>query len=384
MIERLGQMRISLLIVPTAVTCLLATAKLGMAKTDHTSGVLMRITSAAKVCVSGAALPVTVDLENHARLPLSFYQHRRHLAYTFMCRGRYGPHACLLKATLWGKQARGTFLGVFMHGVPVAVIAPGGNVRYCTAVPVGRFLDATMPGRYILRVTTKYGLREQMVTPLVRVNGGALKAGKPMLMLVILQGPGTVPARVGHNVLVSHPLRITIVAPYRKLPAVALGQPALVATRPKSTGLRVVLIKPKAKGSGPITVEAEFVNDGRAAATVRLTGNPSRDFGRVEVTGPSYPGEYTVVKKPKPYDVAYIRKNPAPLTAYGKWLAKHPPKGLKWRTYTLKCGVAYKYAEPINLSCVFDMSVAGVYRVRVELAHTHIWSPWAKVTVSQY
>ena len=33
---------------------------------------------------------------------------------------------------------------------------------------------------------------------------------------------------------------------------------------------------------------------------------------------------------------------------------------------------------------MYDMSLGGVYRVRVELAHTHIWSPWANVKAPQY
>jgi len=79
--------------------------------------------------------------------------------------------------------------------------------------------------------------------------------------------------------------------------------------------------------------------------------------------------------------VPFIRKNPAPLTAYGMWLRKHPVRGLKRTAYTLKPGIIYKYIEPINLSCMYDMTLAGVYRVRVRLVHTNIWSPWAKITV---
>jgi hypothetical protein len=114
---------------------------------------------------------------------------------------------------------------------------------------------------------------------------------------------------------------------------------------------------------------------------LRLTGNPLVDFARIDVIGPSFPGEYTVVQKPKPHDVPFIRKNPAPLTAYGMWLRKHPVRGLKRTAYTLKPGIIYKYIEPINLSCMYDMTLAGVYRVRVRLVHTNIWSPWAKITV---
>ncbi|MGC8561378.1 MAG: hypothetical protein ACP5O1_11950 [Phycisphaerae bacterium] len=74
---------------------------------------------------------------------------------------------------------------------------------------------------------------------------------------------------------------------------------------------------------------------------------------------------------------------PTPLTAYGRWLLKHPPKRLPEKNYKLKPGVVYQYAVPINLSCQYDMSQGGTYRVRVELAHPKIWSNWIKVKVSQ-
>ena len=165
-------------------------------------------------------------------------------------------------------------------------------------------------------------------------------------------------------------------------------------------------VRGKAGFAGAEVAATVFFHSGSTLpARTSLCGNPFADFRRVEVTGPSFPGEFTLVRHPKPgenatpfvfpnptqvpprfkghkwYSVPFIRKNPTPLTAYGKWLAKHPPKGLKWKTYTLKPGVVYRYADPINLSCMFDMSLAGVYRVRVELAHTHTWSPWANLTV---
>ena len=114
---------------------------------------------------------------------------------------------------------------------------------------------------------------------------------------------------------------------------------------------------------------------------LRLAGDPQLDFRAVRV---HEPGEYvrgTRVQLPKPHWV--FPKLPPPLTAYGKWLLKHPPKKLPAKLYTLKPGVVYKYAVPINLSCQYDMSLAGTYRVRVELAHPKIWSNWIKVKVPQ-
>ncbi|MGC9261887.1 MAG: hypothetical protein ACP5I8_17665, partial [Phycisphaerae bacterium] len=105
------------------------------------------------------------------------------------------------------------------------------------------------------------------------------------------------------------------------------------------------------------------------------------DLRAIQVEGPDgYNGD-ELVKSPKPHYIPIPNHQQVPLTAYGKWLLKHPPKGLKAKRFTLKSGVVYKYAVPINLSCQFDMSLSGVYHVRVELAHPKVWSNWMDVEV---
>ena len=178
--------------------------------------------------------------------------------------------------------------------------------------------------------------------------------------------------------------RITVLAPYRKPPSAALALAGALGIRiapPGGPGLTLLLADPDVKGPGPITVRAFLEYNGRRPMALRLTGDPQLGFRAVQVTGPNITGEYVVAKLPKPHEVPYIRKLPPPLTAYGRWLVKHPPKKLPEKNYTLKPGVVYQYAVPINLSCQYDMSLAGTYHVRVELAHPKIWSNWVTVKV---
>ena len=147
--------------------------------------------------------------------------------------------------------------------------------------------------------------------------------------------------------------------------------------------MHIELAHPIFGGTAPDVVHALFACTGRDPTLVRLTGDPLLDFARIDISGPSYTGQIAVAKKPKPHSEPIPNWKKVPLTTYGKWLAKHPVKGLKWKTYALKPGVVYKYAVPINLSCQYDMSLPGVYHVRVELANPHIWSPWMDVTVPQ-
>jgi hypothetical protein len=131
----------------------------------------------------------------------------------------------------------------------------------------------------------------------------------------------------------------------------------------------------------PSSVWVYIRGDKSQREKLELTGNRLLDFRAIQVEGPDgYNGE-ELVPKPKPHYIPKPNHQQVPLTAYGRWLVKHPPKKLPEKTYDLKPGVVYKYVVPINLSCQYDMSLAGVYHVRVELAHPKIWSNWATVKV---
>jgi len=366
-------MKIFTLALPVLALSALFPAKSGAA----VHGVSLHVSSAAKVYTSGAVMPVRAYFRNQAKLPLTFCQFRSAPEYTFLCRGTYGPHAAQVAPTAFGSEAVRPWSSNGFSFTPIGLIAPGNSGDYRHPIPVGQYLDTTLPGRYIVRVTTKYGLR-------VGIPGPLWSTKREQMIFLVQDGDrSATQRRIGRNVLVSQPLRITVLAPYRQIPAAPLGPPVKVVPRANATGIRVLLINADAKGPGPITIDAEYANYGRSRLRLRLTGNPFVDFKAIQVQGPSSLDRVRHVRAPKPHEVVTRVAVPA-ITAYGRWLAKHPVPGLKRKAYTLKPGLVYKYAEPINLSCMYDMTLAGVYRVRVELAHTHTWSPWANVTVPQY
>ena len=182
--------------------------------------------------------------------------------------------------------------------------------------------------------------------------------------------------------LESERFTIRVLPPYGKTPKsalVPLNLPSPKLPSARKQGLCVVLVHPAAVSPGPITVRAFLEHKGHAPMALRLTGDPQLDFMAVQIHEPGRYVRGIRVLLPKPHWV--FPKLPPPLTAYGKWLVKHPPKKLPEKTYDLKPGVVYKYAVPINLSCQYDMSLRGKYHVRIELAHPKIWSNWATVTV---
>ncbi len=377
----------SILCIATAFAAFCATTAPAAAAKNHLAaaparGISLRIATEKKMYASGSAIPVHADFLNHGNRPFAFLQYPGETENTFICAGTYGRHGRPVQLTLFGHRAlhRRAYLPREWYP-PNQIVASQKSSQYCSPVPVGRYLDMTLPGEYHIRLTSKYGIQSAGSE---HAWNGALAVG-PHFRL-IQDGDGSIVAKgVGlSNRISSNWLKFRVTAPYRRLPALALTASTKAGPKlPQNVpiGIHIVLTEPDVHGPGPIGMRAKLVVAGRNPVTRRLTGNPFADFGKIEITGPSYPGEFTVVKLPKPHDVAFIRKSPTPLTAYGQWLAKHPVKGLKWRTYALKPGVVYRYAVPVNLSCLYDMSLAGVYRVRMELARTHIWSPWANVTV---
>ena len=355
-------------------------------------GVSLLIRANPKQFIAGAMVPIVASFSNKGKLPLCFVQSYP-ARYTFLLRGIFVAGNLRVFHLRFGQECRGQ-IAVPRHWFPtIQVVMSGKQAEYFTnsvgnrAVLAGRFLDMTMPGEYRIQLHTKYGLQSAGSGPI-----SAWRRLGPHLSL-IQDGSATIhtvrgqPWRWPHGSkpIRSNWLKVTVTTPYQELPKQTLIQSGgAMPTPPKNArgSVQVLLTSVKTGGSGPISVRAEFSIPGKRPADVRLTGNPFADFAAMDVTGPSYPGEYTVVQVPRPHNVPFLRKTPTPLTAYGKWLAKNPAKAkLEWKNYTLKPGMVYKYAEPINLSCRFDLSLSGVYRVRVRLAHTHIWSPWEKIIV---
>ncbi len=347
------------------------------------------MTSSANRYVSGSLVPVTIKIHNIGKLPLVIADDLA-ARYTFLFGAGAGVLHRRVTATHHGIRSEQS-LGVNIFGFPPALFIVSGksalyNIEVAhTSIYVGRYLDMTLPGLYVMRATTKYGLYVGILQPQTLDHPHYIII-KPTKVAFLIQDGflGAKSRLIGHKVLTSNPLRITVFAPYRKVPVVATKPSAKTTPLQSgklSAGIHLLLTNPVANGPGPITLCVQCVDDGQSAAKVRLAGNPLVDFSEIQVTGPSFPGESTTVQKPRPHEVPYIHKNPASLTAYGQWLSKHPIKDLKRKTYVLKPDVIYNYSEPVNLSCMYDMSVSGVYRVRVKLAHTHIWSPWVNVTV---
>ena len=222
-----------------------------------------------------------------------------------------------------------------------AFVPPGRAEVYWEPIDFARYYDLTMPGKYRLQ----------------------LKAGgiESNAINVTVAPPPTLQRRVALAVQVQSP----------------------VTWSAKSRPLQVILRQIKWKFGSSLEAKVFIRCSGRHPTTVRLTGDRFLDLRIAKPEGPERIDGDEIVKKPHPHWIPTPNKTSVPLTAYGRWLAKHAPKNLKWRIYTLKPGVVYEYAEPINLSCQFDMSLSGVYRSRVRLAHSRVWSPWANITVPQ-
>ncbi|MGC9261773.1 MAG: hypothetical protein ACP5I8_17050 [Phycisphaerae bacterium] len=335
---------------------------------------------------SGDLDPVRISLENHSSLPLWFYPGAAP-GYCFTLEsGSRGPGDSIVSTSLFGRRTEGTILipnrkTASAYG-PSPWIEPNGSEAW-PRFPLARLYDLTLPGLYHLRITTQ--------SRLYTISGGAAifrltgykRAGNilywpPPLGVTVEQNHATkrIPRIASKSILVM------VAAPYRKLPSVAVEPvvtPFPFPAQEKGISLRAGAL---ANGGGmPVTLGV-WLRAGPKPLRLRLTGNPLVDFRSTRVAGPDgFEGDH-LVANPKPHYESIPDWKAVPLTAYGKWLAKHrSSKGLKWKTYVLEPGVVYKYTVPVNLSCRFDMSLAGAYHVRLRLARTHIWSPWVTVTV---
>lgn len=97
---------------------------------------------------------------------------------------------------------------------------------------------------------------------------------------------------------------------------------------------------------------------GRHPAAVSLTGNPQIDFRQRRVTGPFHTA---------------AQSGPAPLTAYGKLLAKADRTiSPSAKVYTLEPGTVYAYWRPLVLNREFDLSLYGPYRFTARLGSTSL------------
>lgn len=224
----------------------------------------------------------------------------------------------------------------------VLFVPPGRARAFWTPINFAKYYDLTMPGKYRLQV-----------------EAGRLKSNAITVTVSPFPSPHAQPAL-----------------------AAVKGQ-VQIAWAASRRGLQLALSQSPRKAGSPLLSKVFLRCSGGHPTAVRLTDNPFLDWRAARVEGPDGINGDEIVKKPHPHWIPIPNKTPVPLTAYGRWLAKHAPKNLKSRIYTLKPGVVYEYAEPINLSCRFDMSLSGVYRARVRLAHSRAWSPWANITVPQ-
>lgn len=307
----------------------------------------------------GAVASVQPTFANFGRHPFTFLQ-RRPPGMTFIVTAWTARTDKKVPWTRLGKYREYAWSGPTIS----PEVFPGHSLGYWERVNVAQYVDLSLPGKYHVLLAT-----------------GKLR---------------------------SNVVAVTVLPPQRvppSSPVLGLASPPLPNWPGAGKGLRIYL---EPVTSSPVPEMEAFIRDaGRHPVKIRLSGDPSRDFGQMQETGPDQPDSFTLVRHIKPgqrgkpytfpsagprppgmqgkwYLVSYRNREPVPATAYSRWLSKHPAKGLAWKTYTLRPSVIYKYAVPVNMACRFYMSMSGVYRVRVELSHTRIWSPWAKVTVPQY
>ena len=339
-------------------------------------------------CVSGASVPVHITLVNRSGLPLQLdplglggIMLARF--YVGLAGGSRGPNGSI-RLNANGRWKIPPVLPGSKAVASDGVLPPGQSEHWLGGYALTNLYDITIPGRYRFAIRSNYGL--YLVRRKVWREGRAMAIGLHYFLPGVWSKRSLKPSERVSTGLLSNFTSLVVSAPYHEATAGALvpveGRvPHFLGAGARA--LHIELAGPAAPDPGPATVQAFFASNLPRAAMIKLAGDPQTDFAAVQVTGPSMDGEVVLAKLPKPHYVAYISKALAPLTAYGKWLLKHPPKKLPKKTYTLKPGVEYQYAVPINLSCQYDMSLAGTYRVRVELAHPKIWSNWIKVKVPQ-
>ena len=299
-------------------------AKLWLTTSDHKT-------------TAGVPAFLTAHLHNLGRVPIYIPRGIGPLQY-FKVNARYlGGHGHVpwLREGIIGQEMN-------IHRLISALVQPGQSIRLWRKVEINRYLDMSMPGLYKIRFA------------------------------------------VGH--LESNWLKFMVRPPEVQLPVGKILRPSS-ENWPQHGGKKQNAIQLRISGftfAGKTQAEGVWVflrGGGRNGKNVELTGNRLVDLAAIQVEGPDgYNGD-ELVKKPKPHYIPMPNHQQVPFTAYGKWLLTHAPKALQEKRFTLKPGVVYKYAVPINLSCQFDMSLSGVYRVRIELAHPRVWSNWARLTV---
>ncbi len=382
-------------VFPFAATATLLTALMGhagMSRAGPDSHVLIRVAVTPKTTVSGYPASVTISLINRSKHPLRFVNSGG--AWRFFECEQVGPSGQMVRIprTRWGRMMVGTLMPLGgpirpTHQIPAATSKVWGH-----PLPLARCYDLTLPGTYDLRLLTQ--------RPIYLVNGpihayvskgGNLHAVTTRGSLYLPSFEESVKAfgaakaipegRAYSNLLEVKVLRPVVRQPHLRALASAGPAPEIEnATVPKGILLSIVRV-PIHGHALPVLTEIT-ISANKKPLKVHLTGNPLIDFYDVQVDGPDGLNGTELAKKPTPHYIPIPNWNSVPLTAYGKWLAKHKlSKASRWRTYTLKQGTVYKYTGPVNLSCRFDMSLPGVYHVRFRLARTHTWSPWAKITV---
>ncbi|MGC9261653.1 MAG: hypothetical protein ACP5I8_16435 [Phycisphaerae bacterium] len=122
-------------------------------------------------------------------------------------------------------------------------------------------------------------------------------------------------------------------------------------------------------GSQEVRVHLFFRNVAHNARTIRLTGNPEVDLAHCRTVGPYF-------GKGARLGSLYRRINnrPAPMTAYGKRMAKENLTAGHRRAYTLGAGKLYEYWRPLLLNRRYDLSIPGPYKFSTRLTGTHLRS----------
>ncbi len=322
-------------------------------------------------------MPVKVVLANHSSVPL--WSSHVFAYYRFaLAAGSSGPDGGVRRS----ECGRRTEVSAWISSRKLLAIHPPllqpGKAQVWPRFLLGEFYDLTLPGRYRLRfIARRRFFRIKGAARIYRLTG--FKHIDSMIYWPIAAGS------MGHwvakrlPVVRSNVLFITVAAPYGKLPRAALEPATNGPSIPvKPVGFQVEAREVSGGGAMPVLLRVQLFG-GPTPLRLKLTGNPLEDFKETQVISPGFHG--APVAGSRPGRAPFVRRKTASLTAYGRWLVKHPIKGLEQATYTLKPGVVYKYAVPINLSCQFDMSMPGTYHVRVELAHPKVWSDWIKVKV---
>ncbi len=295
------------------------------------------LTSSRRVAPAGSPIFLTAHLRNIGKRPIYIPRGLGPLQF-FKVKVKYLGHpgpVRFLRAGVMGSEMN--------VGSLVAVAAlPGRTIRFWTKAPINRYFDMSMPGRYA-----------------VRFSVGRLE---------------------------SNWLNVTIKPPEVQLPVGKILRPSAEnwpsGGKNKRGGVQVRIFGLAHGGkTQPVGVWVYLRGGGLGKETAELTGNRLSDLQAIQVNGPDGHNGVELVKKPKPHYILILNHHQVALTAYGKWLLRHPPRGLPAKRFILKPGVAYKYAVPINLACQFDMSLSGVYHIRIELAHPRVWSNWVYIKV---